>query len=105
MSAMTPVAREWASENSFSAATTRDMRRCRTIPNTATSRAMTRATGQATIPSTTTAPSVVTLMRKMPQTMASIRSTKAQVDVSSVAMTSPDGRSVCQPWLRSMRWS
>ncbi len=66
---------------------------------------MTRATGQATIPSTTTAPSVVTLMRKMPQTMASIRSTKAQVDVSSVAMTSPDGRSVCQPWLKSMRWS
>ena len=56
---------------------------------------MTSATGQATIPRTTMAPSVVTLMRRMPQTMASIRSTKAQVDVSSVAMTSPDGRSVC----------
>ena len=37
------------------------------------------------------APSVVTLMRRMPQTMASISSTKAQVDVSRVAMTSPDG--------------
>ena len=42
------------------------------------------------------APSVVTLMRRMPHTMASISSTKAQVDVSSVAMTSPEGRSVCQ---------
>ena len=52
---------------------------------------MTSATGQATIPRTTMAPSVVTLMRRMPQTMASISSTKAHVDVSSVAMTSPDG--------------
>ncbi len=57
---------------------------------------MTRATGQATIPRTTTAPSVVTLMRRMPQTMASISSTNAHVEVSSVAMTSPEGRSVCQ---------
>ena len=66
---------------------------------------MTSATGQATMPSTTMAPSAVTPMRRMPQTMASISSTKAQVDVSSVAMTSPDGRSVCQPWLRPIRWS
>ena len=51
------------------------------------------------------APSVVTLMRRMPQTMASISSTKAQVDVSSVAMTSPEGRSVCQAWLSPIRWS
>ena len=51
------------------------------------------------------APSVVTLMRRMPQTMASIMSTKAQVDVSKVAMTSPDGLSVCHEWLRLIRWS
>ncbi len=51
------------------------------------------------------APSVVTLMRRMPQTMASISSTKAQVDVSSVAMTSPEGRSVCHPLLSPIRWS
>ena len=66
---------------------------------------MTRATGQATIPRTTMAPSVVTLMRRTPQTMASISSTKAHVDVSRVAMTSPDGRSVCHPWLSPIRWS
>ncbi len=66
---------------------------------------MTKATGQATTPSTTTAPSVVTLMRRMPQIMASISSTKAQVEVSSVAMISPEGRSVCHPWLNPMRWS
>ncbi len=105
VSAMTPVARECESENSFSAATTAPMRWCSTAPNTATRAAMTRATGQATIPSTTMAPSVVTPMRRMPHTMASISSTKAQVDVSSVAMTSPEGRSVCQPWLSPIRWS
>ena len=105
VSAITPVAREWASENSFSAATTRPMRRCSTGANTPTSPAMTRATGQATIPRTTIAPSVVTLMRRMPQTMASIMSTKAQVDVSSVAMTSPEGLSVCHEWLSPSRWS
>ena len=66
---------------------------------------MTSATGQATIPSTTMAPRVVTLMRRIPQTIASISSTKAQVDVSSVAITSPEGRSVCQPWLSPIRWS
>ena len=38
----------------------------------------------------------MTLMRRMPQTMASIMSTKAHVEVSRVAMTSPDGLSVCQ---------
>ncbi len=103
VSAITPVAREWASENSFSAATTRPMRRCNTKANTATSPAITSATGQATIPRTTMAPIVVTLMRRMPQTVASIMSAKAHVDVSSVAMTSPDGLSVCQEWLRLMR--
>ena len=46
------------------------------------------------------APSVVTLIRRMPQTMASIMSAKAHVDVSNVAMTSPEGRSVCHEWLR-----
>ena len=66
---------------------------------------MTNATGQATMPRTTMAPIVVTLMRRMPQTMASIMSTKAHVDVSSVAMTSPDGLSVCHEWLRPIRWS
>ena len=105
VSAITPVAREWASENSFSAATTRPMRRCSTKANTPTSPAMTSATGQATIPRTTMAPIVVTLMRRMPHTMASIMSTKAHVDVSSVAMTSPEGLSVCQAWLSPIRWS
>ena len=37
--------------------------------------------------------------------MASISSTNAHVEVSSVAMTSPEGRSVCQPWLSPIRWS
>ena len=105
VSAITPVAREWASENSFSAATTRPIRRCSTSANTPTSPAITSATGHATIPRTTMAPSVVTLMRRMPQTMASIMSAKAQVDVSNVAMTSPEGRSVCHEWLRPSRWS
>ena len=97
VSAMTPVAREWASENSFSATTTRPIRRCSTATKTATSPAMTSATGQATMPRTTMAPRVVTLMRRMPHTMASISSTKAQLEVSSVAITSPDGLSVCHP--------
>ena len=66
---------------------------------------MTSATGQATMPRTTMAPRLVTEIRRMPQTMASISSTKAQVEVSSVAMTSPEGRSVCQAWLSPMRWS
>ena len=66
---------------------------------------MTIATGHATMPSTTTAPRVVTVMRRMPHTMESMSSTNAQVEVSSVAMTSPEGRSVCQPWLSPMRWS
>ena len=105
VSAMTPVAREWASENSFSAATTRPMRRCNTKMNTPTRPAITSATGQATIPRTTMAPIVVTLIRRMPQTMASIISTKAHVDVSRVAMTSPDGLSVCHEWLNPIRWS
>ncbi len=95
VSAMTPVAREWVSENCFSAATTRPMRRCSTKANTPTSPAITSATGQATNPRTTMAPMVVTLMRRMPQTMVSIMSAKAQVDVSRVAMTSPEGLSVC----------
>ena len=81
------------------------IRRWRTRANTPTNPAITSATGQATTPSTTIAPSVVTLMRRMPQTMASIMSTKAQVDVSKVAMTSPDGLSVCHEWLRLIRWS
>ena len=51
------------------------------------------------------APTVVTLIRKMPQTMASIMSAKAHVDVSNVAMTSPDGLSVCHEWLRLIKWS
>ena len=105
VSAITPVAREWASENSFSAATTRPMRRCSTSTNTPTSPAITSATGHATTPSTTMAPSVVTLIRRMPHTMASIMSAKAQVDVSSVAMTSPEGLSVCHEWLSPIRWS
>ena len=57
------------------------------------------------MPSTTMAPRVVTEIRRMPHTMASISSTKAQVDVSRVAMTSPEGRSVCQAWLSPIRWS
>ena len=105
VSAITPVAREWESENSFSAATTRPMRRCSTRPNTPTNPAITSATGQATIPRTTMAPIVVTLMRRMPHTVASIMSAKAQVDVSNVAMTSPEGLSVCHEWLRLIKWS
>ena len=105
VSAMTPVARECASENCFSAATTLPMRRVNTNTNTPTRPSMTSATGHATTPSTTTAPRVVTLMRRMPHTMASISSTKAHVDVSRVAMTSPEGRSVCHPWLRPIRCS
>ena len=105
VSAITPVAREWASENCFSAATTRPMRRCSTSANTPTNPAITSATGQATIPRTTMAPIVVTLMRRMPHTVASIMSAKAHVDVSNVAMTSPEGLSVCHEWLRLIRWS
>ena len=105
VSAMTPVARECASEKSFSAAMTRAIRRWRTPTNTATRAAITSATGQATMPSTTIAPRVVTEIRRIPHTMASMSSTKAHVEVSSVAMTSPEGRSVCQAWLSPIRWS
>ena len=57
------------------------------------------------MPRTTIAPSVVTEIRRIPHTMASMSSTKAHVEVSSVAMTSPEGRSVCQAWLSPIRWS
>ena len=43
--------------------------------------------------------------RRKPQVTMSMSSTKAHEKVSSVEMTSPDGRSVCQRWLSPIRWS
>ncbi len=105
VSAITPVACEWVSENSCSAATTLSMRRQSTPPKTTTSTAITTATGHATTLSTTTAPTTVAATRRRPQVTMSTISTKAHEKVSSDEMTSPEGRSVCHRWLSSMRWS
>ena len=105
VSAMTPVAWEWVSENSCSAAITLLMRRQSTPPKTATSTARTTATGQATTARTTTAPRHGHPTRRRPQVTMSMISTKAHEKVSSDEMTSPEGRSVCQRWLRPIRWS
>jgi hypothetical protein len=105
VSATTPVARVWASENACSAAMTLRMRTASTAAKTTTRAKSTTATGQANTASTHSAPSTVTAMRMNPQLTVSMSSTKAQEKVSSAEITSPAGRSVCQRWLSEIRWS